>query len=107
MGIPTVATVAWTSTQIVRALLPMGAQTEFIDPTNSLCLAEVHIGEPWLGRKAGDLAQATSGRVAFLTRYGQALLPEEWTVIQEGDLVHLLFDPDRRDHVERICEKGQ
>ena len=107
LGIPTVATVAWTSTQIVRALLPMGAQTEFIDPTNSLCLAEVHIGEPWLGRKSGDLAEATSGRVAFLTRYGQALLPDEWTVIQEGDLVHLLFDPDRRDHVERICEKGQ
>ena len=107
LGIPTVATVAWTSTQIMRALLPMGAQTEFVDATSSLCLAEVHIGEPWLGRKASDLADATVGRVAFLTRYGQALLPDERTVIQEGDLVHLLFDPDRRDDVERICEKGR
>jgi trk system potassium uptake protein TrkA len=85
----------------------MGAQTEFVDATSSLCLAEVHIGEPWLGKTASDLADATTGRVAFLTRYGQALLPDDRTVIQEGDLVHLLFDPDRRDDVERICEKGR
>lgn len=107
LGIPTVATVAWTSTQIMRALLPMGAQTEFVDATSSLCLAEVHIGEPWLGKTASDLVDATAGRVAFLTRYGQALLPDDRTVIQEGDLVHLLFDPDRRDDVELICKKGR
>jgi trk system potassium uptake protein TrkA len=107
LGIPTVATVSWTSTQIMRALLPMGAETEYLDPTGSVCLAEVHIGIDWVGKRANDLAAATGASVAFLTRYGTAMLPDERTVIQEGDLVHLLFDPERRDEIERICEKGR
>jgi trk system potassium uptake protein TrkA len=85
----------------------MGAETEYLDPTGSVCLAEVHIGIDWVGKRANDLAAATGASVAFLTRYGTAMLPDERTVIQEGDLVHLLFDPERRDEIERICEKGR
>lgn len=106
LGIPTVATVTWTSTQIMRALLPMGADTQYTDPTGTMALAEVHIGQNWIGRRANELAADTHSRIAFITRYGSTLLPEDKTVIQDGDLVHLLFDPERRDEVERISEKG-
>ncbi len=41
---------------------------------------------------------STAGRVV-LTRYeGKKNLPRRRTVVK-GDLVHLLFDPDRRDDV--------
>ncbi|MDA2989320.1 MAG: TrkA family potassium uptake protein [Actinomycetota bacterium] len=106
LGIPTVATVTWTSTQIMRALLPMGADSQYIDPTGTMALAEVHIGQNWIGKRANDLATETQSRIAFITRYGATVLPEDKTVIQDGDLVHLLFDPERRDDVERIAEKG-
>lgn len=106
LGIPTVATVTWTSTQIMRALLPMGADSQYIDPTGTMALAEVHIGQDWIGRRVNDLAADTQSRIAFITRYGATVLPEDKTVIQDGDLVHLLFDPERRDDVERIAEKG-
>lgn len=106
LGIPTVATVSWTTTQIMRSLLPLGAATEYTDPTGSMALAEVHIGGNWIGKRSRELAQATGSRVAFLTRYGTTLLPDDKTVVQDGDLVHLLFPPDRKDEVERICEKG-
>ena len=106
LGIPTVATVTWTSTQIMRALLPMGADTQYIDPTGTMALAEVHIGQDWIGKRVHDLAADTQSRIAFITRYGATVLPEDKTVIQDGDLVHLLFDPERRDEVERIAEKG-
>ena len=106
LGIPTVATVTWTSTQIMRALLPMGADSQYIDPTGTMALAEVHIGQNWIGKRANDLAADTQSRIAFITRYGATVLPEDKTVIQDGDLVHLLFDPERRDDVERIAEKG-
>ena len=106
LGIPTVATVTWTSTQIMRALLPMGADSQYIDPTGTMALAEVHIGQDWIGKRANELAADTQSRIAFITRYGAAVLPEDKTVIQDGDLVHLLFDPERRDDVERIAEKG-
>ena len=106
LGIPTVATVTWTSTQIMRALLPMGADTQFTDPTGSVALAEVHIGVDWIGRRAVELSESTDARLAFITRYGSTLFPDDRTVIQDGDLVYLLFDPERRDEVERVCEKG-
>lgn len=106
LGIPTVATVTWTSTQIMRALLPMGADTQYIDPTGTMALAEVHIGQDWIGRRAQELAHDTDSRIAFITRYGGTVLPDDKTVIQDGDLVHVLFSPERRDEVERIAEKG-
>jgi len=106
LGIPTVATVSWTTTQIMRALLPLGADTEYTDPTGTMALAEVHVGPLWLGKRSRDLAEATGARIAFMTRYGAAFLPDERTVVQDGDLVHLLFPPDRRDEIELICEKG-
>lgn len=106
LGIPTVATVTWTSTQIMRALLPMGADSQYVDPTGTVALAEVHIGQDWVGRRVSDLAADTQSRVAFITRYGTAVFPDDKTVVQDGDLVHLLFDPERRDEVERIAEKG-
>ena len=106
LGIPTVATVTWTSTQIMRALLPMGADTQYVDPTGTMALAEVHVGQDWIGHRAQELAQDTDSRIAFITRYGGTLLPDEKTVIQDGDLIHVLFRPERRDEVERIAEKG-
>jgi trk system potassium uptake protein TrkA len=106
LGIPTVATVTWTSTQIMRALLPMGADTQYTDPTGTIALAEVHIGPNWIGRRVSDFAAETQARVAFITRYGTALLPEDKTVIQDGDLLHLLFPADQRDEIENVAQKG-
>ena len=106
LGIPTVATVSWSTGQILRRILPLGAQDEYRDPSGTVILAEVHLGEIWLGQRAKDLATASGARVAFITRYGQALLPDQDTVLQEGDLVHALFVAETRERIERIFEHG-
>jgi trk system potassium uptake protein len=106
LGIPTVATVSWSTGQILRSILPLGAQEEYHDPSGSIVLAEVHIGQKWIGRRSTDLEVATGSHVAFITRYGQAFLPNEDSVIQEGDLIHALFHVDVREHVERVFEHG-
>lgn len=106
LGIPTVATVSWTTGQIMRQILPMGAQSEYTDPSGSVVLAQVHVGQHWLGLRTADLEEASGARVAFLTRYGQAFIPTGESVIQDGDLVHALYDVDARDRVERAFETG-
>jgi trk system potassium uptake protein TrkA len=106
LGIPTVATVSWTAGQILRQLLPSGAAPEYVDASGTVMLAEVHIGSPWLGRRASDLERVAPARLGFVTRYGVALLPDANTVLQEGDLVHLLLAPADRSLVESMCEKG-
>ncbi len=106
LGIPTVATVSWTAGQIMRQLLPSGAAPEYVDPTGSMVLAEVHVGDQWLGRRAFELEASTPARIGFVTRYGTTFLPDAETVLQQGDLVHFLLAPDERARVEDVCEKG-
>jgi trk system potassium uptake protein TrkA len=91
LGIPTVGTVRWTVDQMMRRLLPEGAETEWRDPSGTVVLAEVHVHAGWVGRRALDIETATGARVAFLTRLGEGLLPKRDTVIQEGDLVHVVM----------------
>jgi trk system potassium uptake protein TrkA len=45
-------------------------------------------------------------RVAFLTRLGEAILPSSQTVLQEGDLVHVMMRTDEIDRVEAAFAKG-
>ena len=91
LGIPTVGTVRWTVDQMMRRLLPSGSEPEWRDPTGTVRLAEVHANTGWVGRLALDVERATGARVAFLTRLGEGLLPKADTVIQEGDLVHMIM----------------
>jgi trk system potassium uptake protein len=103
LGIPTVATVRWTSDQILRRLLADGARSEWTDPTGKLALCEIayHVG--WVGHSVGAIQEAATGtRVAFITRYGEALLPTRATALQDGDLLHLMVE---RGEIEKVVEQ--
>jgi trk system potassium uptake protein TrkA len=91
LGIPTVATVRWTADQIVRRLLPAGAASEFRDVSGALVLAEIGVHVGWVGRKMQAIEDAGRARVAYLTRLGEGIVPNNETVYQEGDLVHLMI----------------
>ena len=65
LGIPTVATVAWTADQMLRRLLPEGARALWRDPTGAVVLAEVACCDDWLGQKVCDLELAARARIAL------------------------------------------
>ncbi len=90
LGIPTVATVRWTADQMLRRLLPEGAEALWRDPTGEVMLAEVTYDPGWLGEKVHALEEATGTRVAFVTRLGEAMLPGPGMVVQEGDVLHVI-----------------
>lgn len=106
LGIPTVATVSWTAEQIMRRLVPLGAQSEYQDPSGSVVLAEVHVGPKWIGRRGRDLEEASGARLAFITRYGTAFVPTDESVIQDGDIIHALFGQELRERVEQSFDNG-
>lgn len=106
LGIPTVATVAWTAGQFMRRLLPLGAQEEYRDPTGEVALGEIHLGAMWPGQRAARLEEASGARIAFINRFGSPLMPGPDTVLQEGDLVHAVYQVERRSDVEQIFESG-
>lgn len=106
LGIPTVATVRWTADQMLRRLLPSGAELLWRDPTGGVQLAEVHASSAWVGHKISKLQDETGVRVAFLTRLGEAVLPSSQTVLQEGDLVHVMMRTDDVEKVEASFAEG-
>ncbi|MFD3734156.1 potassium channel family protein [Streptomyces sp. NPDC058632] len=106
LGIPTVATVRWTADQMLRRLLPSGAEPLWRDPTGGVQLAEVHTSQAWVGHRISRLQDRTGVRVAFVTRLGEAILPSSQTVLQEGDLVHVMMRTDEIDKVEAVFAKG-
>jgi trk system potassium uptake protein TrkA len=102
LGIPTVATVPWTADQMARRLLPVDATPEFRDASGTLVLAEVQVHLGWVGRRMASLDEATGGRVAYLTRLGEGLVPGSDTVYQEGDLIHIVVREDELGDAERV-----
>jgi trk system potassium uptake protein TrkA len=105
LGIPTVGTVRWTADQMLRTLLPDGAESLWRDPTGKVVLAEVAYSDRWLGEKVKMLQQATGARIAFISRLGQAILPEPSTVLQEGDLLHVIAVESDLERITREFAK--
>ena len=106
LGIPTVATVLWTTDQIMRRLTPDGTKSEWRDATGTVLLVEVSLHKEWYGESILLIEKNTNARVAFLTRLGEALLPDEHTVLQEGDLVHLLVNEKQVADTEKTLAKS-
>jgi len=90
LGIPTVATVRWTADQMMRRLLPEGSEALWRDPTGAVVLAEVAFSADWVGEKVHALEEASRARVAYISRLGEAMLPVQGTVLQEGDVLHVV-----------------
>ena len=106
LGIPTVATVAWTAGQILRRIDPSGVIEEWRDSTGTLLLAEVAFSPEWIGTAASSVTRGTGARVAFITRYGQAMLTDEGTILQDGDLLHVLCHPEDKATLVAMAEQG-
>ncbi len=106
LGIPTVATVRWTADQMLRRLLPSGSETLWRDPSGAVQLAEVAVSAKWVGQRVSRLQEDAGVRIAFLTRLGEAMLPTSQTVLQDGDLVHVMMRCGDVARVEEVFMVG-
>ena len=100
LGIPTVATVRWTADEMLRRLIPDGAHSVWSDPSGHVLLADVHFASGWAGHSVNAIEDSTGARVAFVTRYGDAMLVNQHTALQDGDILHLLVG---RPQIEAVA----
>ncbi|QWF83601.1 Trk system potassium uptake protein TrkA [Amycolatopsis sp. CA-230715] len=89
LGIPTVATVPWTTDRFLRTLLPDGQAAAWRDPSGTVAVLPLSLHEEWLGRSVSELQDATGARVAFIMRFGTGVLPDRKTVLQADDTVYV------------------
>jgi trk system potassium uptake protein len=103
LGIPTVATVPWTAHRLLSVLLGDKHVEDWRDPSGSVALVQVAVDEGWIGRRLSEFETASGARVAFITRFGKGVLPTKSTVVQDGDLVHVLLTDDIADAVVDVA----
>ena len=105
LGIPTVAPVPWTSQQIVARLLPGDLGAAFEDTATGVALRRLKFNEGWIGRPLAQIEAATGCRVAYVVRFGKALLPAADTLVQDGDDVNAIVPNEITAQVERVLSK--
>ncbi len=86
---------------MMRRLRPEGAESEWSDASGDVRLAEVHVDPSWIGVPVLRIEKAVPARVALITRLGEGMLPTDETVLQEGDLVHVLVRAGQLDDVSK------
>jgi trk system potassium uptake protein TrkA len=106
LGIPTVATVRWTADQILRRVLPEGAEPLWRDPTGTVILAEVPFHPGWIGFRSVAVESAAGARVAFVNRMGEALVPKDDTMVQEGDILHLVAAENDMERINKVLSSA-
>jgi len=89
LGIPTVATVPWSTDRLMRMLLPDGVASAWREPSGTVAILPLPLHEDWVGQPIRALEQATGGRVAFIVRFGNGVLPGPETVVQHEDTVYV------------------
>lgn len=105
LGIPTVATVPWTSDQLLHRLLSEGPAEEWRDPSGEVVILQLPLHDSWIGQEVTAFESATKSRVAYLKRFGETFLPQAHTVLQSGDQVHVLSLEGQAGRCSRVAAK--
>ena len=106
LGISTVATVRWTADQVLRRLLPVGAEPDFRDPSGTIRVDAITVNERWVGQRMVLLQEQSRSRIAWIDRLGEGILPSRESVLQEGDLLHLVMREENAERVFEVFERG-
>jgi trk system potassium uptake protein TrkA len=106
LGIPTIATVPWTSSRLMKAVLGETTAESWRDPSGEVALVAVAPDEGWIGKPVTEFEAATGTRAAVVTRFGKGRLPVPSMLIQSGDTLHVLATEDHRETLRAIAGGG-
>jgi trk system potassium uptake protein len=99
LGIPTVATVTWTTDQVMRRLFPEQSSTEWTDPSGAVSLIERSLPTGWAGHSLGGLNEGDRFKLVSVTRAGRAHIATPELVGQEGDVLVFIVRRDAMDEL--------
>jgi trk system potassium uptake protein TrkA len=107
LGIPTVATVSWTTDQVLRRLLPGEVKADWSDPSGKICVVERGLPVGWAGKKLAGLNDPGRFWLTAVTRLGTARIVATDIVGQEGDVLTFTAATDALDALTERLEAGK
>jgi trk system potassium uptake protein len=94
MGVPTVATTAWTSDRFARTLFPSQDHAVWAPPQEGVVVLERPVHRSVAGRPIEELEGGGLGRIVALSRDGASILPTSGLAAQEGDVMWVAVASD-------------
>ena len=91
---------------MLRRILPAGAEPDFRDPSGTIRVDQVPVPEVWVGQRTVDFQMQTQCRIAWIDRLGEGMLPNRESVIQEGDLIHLVMREENAARAYKVIQNG-
>src|SRR5919106_1371800 len=89
LGIQTVATVRWTTDQILRFLLPEEIPVEYTVDNGEVVITAIPAPANVVGKNVLDLDIEGHRRVIALSRFGVPRIPDKNLTVQDGDILHV------------------
>jgi trk system potassium uptake protein TrkA len=89
LGIQTVATVRWTTDQMMRFLVPEDSQLEYTVDNGEVVITAIQAESGIVGKHVDDFDLDGRRRVVAVSRFGVPRVPEKGLTLQEGDILYL------------------
>lgn len=89
LGIQTVATVRWTTDQILRQLFPDEAPAEYTIDNGEVVITSLPAPSEVIGKSAVDLDVDGLRKVVAVSRFGVPRVPDNKLTLQDGDILHV------------------
>jgi trk system potassium uptake protein TrkA len=102
LGIQTVATVRWTTDQMMRYLLPEDVSVEHTVDNGEVVVTAIPVPSEAVGKRAHDLEAAGQRRIVAVSRFGVPRIPDKEMTVQEGDILHMSVV---RGHAPKVGEE--
>ncbi len=89
LGIQTVATVRWTTDQILRSLIPDEVPVEYTVDNGEVVVTALPVPSEIVGKKALNVDALGLRRVVGVSRFGVPRIPDKDFTLQDGDILYL------------------
>jgi trk system potassium uptake protein TrkA len=97
LGIPTIATVPWTTNRLVRQIIGETIEESWRDPSGAVAAIRIQPHEGWVGHSVQEFERAVNGRIAMVNRFGKGEVPLATTLLQDGDAVFVFIADEYRE----------
>jgi trk system potassium uptake protein len=108
LGIQTVATVRWTTDQILRLMFPQDVPVEYTLDNGEVVVTAMPAPKEIVGRQALEIDLEGHRRVVAVSRFGVPRVPDSKLTVQEGDILHIsVIRGEVADLAEQLQKVGQ
>lgn len=108
LGIRTVATVRWTTDQILRSLFPDEVPVAYTVDNGEVVITSVPAPTELVGKVAASIDLDGRRKVVAVSRFGVPRVPDAKLTVQEGDILHIsVVRGDATDLPEELKRIGE